>query len=344
MKELYEELKAYLLENFIQFSSRKTEQDRYLFSIDGKSYELFEPLQWNDDENPVFFDEAFTWVNDKTECDRYIFKFGGCWYWFNRGEEKNIKLNRVKYLGKVNLQEEDLLLPCFLGVHGPFEMLNSCGSYKDWVDKAKFLGIQKLGICEKGNLAGVFKFQSACKKEGIDPIFGMEIPIKDEKKDLLFSVKVFVKNEEGWLNLLKISKLLNVDGNGFTSIESFIENRNGLFCILDPKTIRFEDIPVGWRTMFAHQFYYQLDTVVYEKEDRDRWYLENLKKFFDSKIKPVAMCDAYYVEKEGYIVRNRLNKIAGVMNYESKNQYFKNGEEYFLSYNRCLMKTILKGF
>lgn len=329
MKELYEELQAYLLENFIQFSSRKTEQDRYLFSIDGKSYELFEPLQWNDDENPVFFDEAFTWVNDKTEYDRYIFKFGGCWYWFNRGEEKNIKLNRVKYLGKVNLQEEDLLLPCFLGVHGPFEMLNSCGSYKDWVDKAKFLGIQKLGVCEKGSLAGAFKFQSACKKEGIEPIFGMEIPIKDEKKDLLFSVKVFVKNEEGWLNLLKISKLLNVDGNGFTSIESFIENRNGLFCILDPKTIRFEDIPVGWRTMFAHQFYYQLDTVVYEKEDRDRWYLENLKKFFDSKIKPVAMCDAYYVEKEGYIVRNRLNKIAGVMNYESKNQYFKNGEEYF---------------
>lgn len=54
MKELYEELQAYLLENFIQFSSRKTEQDRYLFSIDGKSYELFEPLQWNDDENPVF--------------------------------------------------------------------------------------------------------------------------------------------------------------------------------------------------------------------------------------------------------------------------------------------------
>lgn len=329
MKELYEELQAYLLENFIQFSSRKTEQDRYLFSIDGKSYELFEPLQWNDDENPVFFDEAFTWVNDKTEYDRYIFKFGGCWYWFNRGEEKNIKLNRVKYLGKVNLQEEDLLLPCFLGVHGPFEMLNSCGSYKDWVDKAKFLGIQKLGVCEKGSLAGAFKFQSACKKEGIEPIFGMEIPIKDEKKDLLFSVKAFVKNEQGWLNLLKINKFLNVDGNGFTSIENFIENRSGLFCILDPKTIRFEDIPVGWRTMFAHQFYYQLDTVVYEKEDRDRWYLENLKKFFDSKIKPVAMCDAYYVEKEGYIVRNRLNKIAGVMNHESKNQYFKNGEEYF---------------
>lgn len=54
MKELYEELQTYLLENFIQFSSRKTEQDRYLFSIDGKFYELFEPLQWNDDENPVF--------------------------------------------------------------------------------------------------------------------------------------------------------------------------------------------------------------------------------------------------------------------------------------------------
>ena len=46
------------------------------------------------------------------------------------------------------------------------------------------------------------------------------------------------------------------------------------------------------------------------------------------------MCDAYYIEKEWYPVKKKLNSIGKIITHESKNQYFKNYQEYFeeLSY------------
>ena len=324
LTDLFQELTLYFKENFIKYSVQMSDKD-YLITLQGKIYQLFLP-----NEEGVYFDEKFCWDCDRTEYDGYIFKFGGVWYTLKSGDEMSPKLNRVKWIGEVDIEGyEDFLPGYFLGVHGPFELLNGTGSYKDWCKKAKFLKIKKLGICEKGTLAGVFKFQSACKKENITPIFGMEIPIKDEKHDVLYTIKAFVKDEQGWLNLLKINKLINVDNTGFLSEENYIENRKGLVTIIDPKTIDFDNLSISWRTMFAHQFYYQFDTVIYEKEDRDEWYLKNLQKFFRSKIKPIAMCDAYYLDKEYSILRTLLNRVSGKVSYESNNQYFKNNYEYF---------------
>ena len=325
--DLYNELCYYLQENLIKFS--ETEKGR-LVTIDGLTYELFEPFQYEEGEPPIFFDDYFAWANKKTEYDRYIFRFGGCWYWFVKGEERSPSLNRVKYLGEADFAEEDLRIPYFLGVHGPFEMMNTCGLYSMWAKKAKFLGIKKLGICERGHLAGTFKFQAACKKEGIDPIFGMEVPLKDESNDTKSSLKLFAEDEGGWHSLLMLNKSINIDNGGFTDYDTIVGNNEGLICILDPKSMKFEDIPIGCRKLFEGRLYYELDTVVYEKESRDKEYLENLKKYFQSSIPPIAMYDAYYVDKEYRVVREKLNRLANIVNYESKNQYFKSNQEYFL--------------
>ena len=325
--DLYNELCYYLQENLIKFS--ETEKGR-LVTIDGLTYELFEPFQYEEGEPPIFFDDYFAWANKKTEYDRYIFRFGGCWYWFVKGEERSPSLNRVKYLGEADFAEEDLRIPYFLGVHGPFEMMNTCGLYSMWAKKAKFLGIKKLGICERGHLAGTFKFQAACKKEGIDPIFGMEVPLKDESNDTKSSLKLFAEDEGGWHSLLMLNKSINIDNGGFTDYDTIVGNNEGLICILDPKSMKFEDIQIGCRKLFEGRLYYELDTVVYEKESRDKEYLENLKKYFQSSIPPIAMYDAYYVDKEYRVVREKLNRLANIVNYESKNQYFKSNQEYFL--------------
>lgn len=323
MKELLDSLKQYLSENFIEFEVLNDE-DLPIIRINEKLYELYQP-----NEEGVFFDCDFHWDCDRTEYDGYIYNFGGFWYFLNKGEETSVKLRRLKWMGNVLFENPAFQSEYFLGVHGPFEMLNGTGNYEDWTKKAKFLGIKKLGLCEKGTLAGIFKFQNACQKEGVNPIFGMEVPIRDEKKDLSYTIKAFVKNEKGWQSLLAINKKINIDNSGFISSDDLIERRNGLVLVFDPKTIDFKDLPSAWRTMFQHQFYYQLDTVEYKKEERDVWYLKNLKKFFDSKIPPIAMCDAWYLEKEYSILRTQLNKVAGTMNYESINQHFKNGQEYF---------------
>lgn len=321
MEELFEDLKKFLEDHFIYYSSQ-IDGDRYLLTIDNKTYQLSEP-----NEEGAFFDESFHWDCDRTTCDYYVFRFGGVWYRLKAGDENAVKLERLLWIGNAKYEDEVLKVPYFLGIHGPFELLNGSGSYKEWCQKAKFLGIEALGICEKATLAGVLKFQEACKKAGIKSIIGMEIPVKIEEKDLQFTIKAFVKNETGWLNLLEINKLIGVE-NGFATEKDIQNLREGLVIILDPKTVDFHEVSKLWK-MFSRQFYYQLDTVVYEKEDRDEWYLKNLLNFFNSNFKPVAMCDAYYLEKEYSHIQIRLNKIAGVMNHESQNQYFKNGQEYY---------------
>lgn len=39
----------------------------------------------------------------------------------------------------------------------------------------------------------------------------MEVTVYNEQKDVRYTVKLIVKDKEGWNNLLKINKILNVD-------------------------------------------------------------------------------------------------------------------------------------
>lgn len=327
MNELYADLLQYLDDNFISYE----ELGDFVLKINDRTYELFEPIKWDNDEKGILFDEEFHWACDLTDYDYYIFRFGSIWYSLEKGKEKNVKLERVKWIGKARLDDELFRISTYIGIHGPFELMNGVGLYDEWCKKAKFLGITSLGLCEKGTLAAAMKFQNACQKAGLRAIQGLEIKILNEQKDLKYTVKAFVKNNVGWSNLLKLNEIMNTEDSSFVSEEELEEYCDGLIFIWDPKTIVYKDIPKNLQELTS---YYQLDTVIYEKNNRDREYLDNLKKFFKSDLKPVAMCDAYYIEKEWAPIKDKLNKLGKVPTHESRNQYFKNYQEYFeeLSY------------
>lgn len=327
MNELYTDLLQYLDDNFISYE----ELGDFVLKINDRTYELFEPIKWDNDEKGILFDEEFHWACDLTDYDYYIFRFGSIWYSLEKGKEKNVKLERVKWIGKARLDDELFRISTYIGIHGPFELMNGVGLYDEWCKKAKFLGITSLGLCEKGTLAAAMKFQNACQKAGLRAIQGLEIKILNEQKDLKYTVKAFVKNSVGWSNLLKLNEIMNTEDSSFVSEEELEEYCDGLVFIWDPKTIAYKDIPKNLQELTS---YYQLDTVIYEKNNRDREYLDNLKKFFKSDLKPVAMCDAYYIEKEWSPIKDKLNKLGKVPTHESHNQYFKNYQEYFeeLSY------------
>lgn len=316
METLFNELEEYLYSNTIQYTS---DRENYTVSFDGKTYELFSP---NDDG--YFFDEDFRWDNEATEYDGYVFRFGGVWYTIEKGQEKDPKLNRVKWRGQ---SEVAGLSSNFLGVHGSFELLNGTSLYSDWVKKAKFLGIERLGIVEKGTLAGALKFQNACKSVGIIPVFGMEVPVKDEKKDISFTYKIYAQNEKGWQHLLVINKIINCDSSGkFVAPKDMMEHVADVFFVFDPKTIDYTDVPILLRN--KHNVFWQADTVEYAKFNRDTEYLTNFEAFYKSKMKPVALCDAFYIEPEYYILRETVNKIGKKVNHKSYNQYFKDEVTY----------------
>lgn len=316
MDRLLNELEEYLSSNTIQYSLDK---ENYTVSFEGKSYEVFEP-----NEDGYFFSEDFRWDCERTEEDGYIFRLGGVWYTLDKGKENEPKLNRVKWRGQSEMAG---LSTNFLGVHGSFELLNGTGLYPDWVKKAKFLGIERLGIVEKATLAGALKFQNACKAEGIIPVFGLEVPVKDEKKDITYTYKIYAKNEKGWQHLLALNKILNCGDNGkFVSPKDMSEHVSDVYIVFDPKTIQFEDVPILLKS--KPNVFWQVDTVEYTKNDRDTSYLMNFEKFYKSKMKPAAIFDAYYIEPEYAILREVVNKIDGKVNYKSGNQYFKDEATY----------------
>lgn len=288
-----------------------------VITIGGDTYELSLP-----NRDGFFFDRGFNYIGTSITANNYIYKFGQLYYTLKKGDESNVKLKLFKYVGKVDSEIPTL---SFLGVHGPFELLNGTGNYNDWCLKAKFFGVEYLGICEKNTLAGVLKFQLACEKNGLKPVVGETVTVFSEKRDLMYDVKLYVENEIGWMNLLSINKEINVGDNLRVEEEKFLSLLDGLVVVIDPKSLKFEDIPASLSNAC-----YQLDSVKFDSDDRDKSYLQNLQKYLSSKMVVTNICDAYYLDQEYSYLKRAVNSMGGVSNDLSRNQYFKCNEEYLM--------------
>lgn len=310
-----EELIKYLQDNKIEFNPI----DNDFISIAGKRYFLVIP-----DEEGTLFSEDFVLKANQLKCDRYVYRFGGNWYYEDIDKYDKPELNDLKYLGKTM---SPLVTDNFLGVRGGYEILNGSRLYNDWVKKAKFLGVKSLGICEKNTLAGVLKFQLECQKNDIKPIIGATYTVFRVKEDFRYDIKVFVKDEQGWENILLINKEVLVLNKGYITEERFSELIEGLFIVVDPKCLEFGQL--GKLNRLFKFDYYQLDTVNYLNENRDKDYLLNLKKFVRSDYKPVGITDTFYLDKEDSYIKKTLNTMSNSMEYESDNQYFKDTEDYY---------------
>ena len=284
--------------------------DLGIITMDGDTYELSGP-----NVDGLLFDRGFNYIGTPITANNYIYKFGRLYYTLRKGNESKVKLKLLKYIGKV---DSDLPTESFLGVRGPFELLNGTGDYGDWCRKANFFGVSILGICEKNTLAGVLKFQLECQKHGLKPVIGETVTVFNQKKDLLYDVKVYVVDETGWMNLLSINKEINVDNNVRIDEGKFLSLREGLIIVIDPKSLQFKDVPKELMNT-----YYQLDSVKFDSNERDRVYLLNLQEYFSSSMLPTNICDAYYLDQEYFYLKKALNSSAGISNDFSKNQYFK---------------------
>jgi len=287
----------------------KAEFEDNILKINNETYEIL-------DDSVKIFDEDFEFIS-KTEHDLttgHIYEFCGRWYLQKAYEE--VTMQELKCIGEVN---QKLPTNTFLGIHSGNELLNGIGEYKEWIAKANFLGVKTLGICEKHTLAGVIAFQNICRKNNIKPIIGLTVSI--QKKLSTYDVKLYAKNFTGWQNLLKLNEVVNVQEKSAVDEAFFIEHTEGLVVVFDPKSLKYSDLP-------KIEAYYQLDTVVFESEEEDIEYTNNLEVFIKSDIEPVAICDAYYLEQADYQAREALWSIGKKFDSKTRNQYFKNNDQY----------------
>jgi DNA polymerase-3 subunit alpha len=116
------------------------------------------------------FDDQFQLTLSDSESeltdnvDYFLFQFGNNWYYTN--DLVPSELIPFRYIGKPKLDFPEYTFP-MLGFTDSMELCNGSRLYEDWCKKAKFLGINTLGIAEENTLAGTLAFQEDCKKKEI---------------------------------------------------------------------------------------------------------------------------------------------------------------------------------
>lgn len=271
------------------------------------------------------------------------FKFGNNWYYTDLRED--FKLNILKYIGKHQPYEHDVDF-VNLGVHTPFELLNSSFMPKSWVQKAKFLEHNAIGICDVNTMAGMFHLQKACKD--IKPIFGYSLTVSETISDIKisFGAKVYAQTQKGLRGLLRIQKAINVDGKtGTISSDELMKWAEGNVLVFD--RLSFDELisNVALANKIIDAFgidncFYQIDATEYKSNGIDLLGLKALKRYIREMyldedcpvqfLKPVLISDCYYLDPDDAKNKINLNKLkSGAAHNQSVDQYFKSVDDHW---------------
>lgn len=344
MDNTIELLKNWLVDSHISYNEVhprviEINQQNYLVLFH-KQKKIFNPKM------ALIFDEDELNLLEDYKIDYFIFHFGDRFYYFGEddcvsttiynevmeavGEELFVhSFYELRYIG--NCVEQQVLFP-HLGVHGGYDLCNGMRSYNDWCQKAKWVGISTLGICEENTLAGTLLFQNACEKAKINSIIGETIVVQ-YNSSLQYHIKLYVQNQQGWRNLCQINSIINTSIESSIKIEQLKLLSEGLICILTP-TISLKNIYNQFKEIFD-QLYYQLDFVEWTNAIKDEEWIEYLFEYmqeYHSILQPIALYDSYYLEKQEAEVQPILWRIGKreSFKYRSIDRYFKTCNEYLL--------------
>lgn len=104
--------------------------------------------------------------------------------------------------------------------HTEYSLLDGLSKIPKLVKACKDLGMEALAITDHGTLYGAIEFYKACREQGIKPIIGAELYVaKRSHKDKQgkidtepYHLTVLAKNYKGYLNLIKLVSISNLDG------------------------------------------------------------------------------------------------------------------------------------
>lgn len=361
-------LKKWIEENKLIVSESKTDGFDTIIIDDVGKFLFLQPNEEgkviDGDFSFILSDEEFE-ILDNHKVDYILYEFGGRFYYSGIKSSKN-KYNEIiyqpefidfKYIGKCS--EPFVMDFVHLGVHDEYEMLSGSGSVELWCKKAKFLGHKAIGVCNNNSLASSLSFQTNCERTGLKCVLGETITVArnfnpNEEIQETFELKLYVMSNVGWKNLLLISKIINVDYNGFIPAEELYIYGEGLTCVI-PKESEFNYLVNNEKRKEATKLlatykksfdnvYYQIDTVEYSSEQLFREHLTNIDNyicFFRKLVKPILINDSYYLDLEMQPLKGMLHKVSGKAAPEAKNQYFKSVSDIISAYDEWIEDTEL---
>lgn len=345
-----DDLKLWLEENHIKYSTRAD-----LLFIKGwgtaiiQDMEKREHLFAKNKDGEMVFDCCENYDFMRQDNIFYVvFKFGIRWYYVDIREE-NMPFHVLKYVG----QPYEAVMKCDyypLGIHTGYELLNGSGLIKNWVAKAKHCGYKGIGVCDRNTLASSIELQMQVEAGGISHCFGYSLTVSVAGEKI--GGKVYVSSDEGWLNLLNIQKIINVDRrDSMIELTQLLSCASGNCFVFDKWSGQFladnEDVLAQFIDAFDGWVYFQVDTTEYRADRIDRRLLNSLKVYFDNfyiredekgirykhNLRPVLIQDVYYIDKDDHKNKVLLNKVDKKTSHEvSYGQYMKNLDELYAEF------------
>lgn len=283
-------------------------------------------LIFNSMENPsVLMEEGINYI---------VFKFGDNWYYYDL--RKEFALNILKFVGQRTSPKHQYQF-VNLGIHTPFELLNGSFMPKHWIRKTLHCGHSAIGICDRNTMAACYLLQKECEAAGIKSVFGYSLTIMEGENKI--GAKVYVQSQQGLRNLLRIQKAIMVDSDSQTIDWNELLNRaEGNVLVLDKYSSYWmhenPELVNNSLDVFDHVFY-QVDLSEYKAERIDIKVLEATKFYFDnlyddSRVRPILLCDCYYLDRDNAKNKIILNKVAeGAAHEQSDDQYYKDVDEHY---------------
>lgn len=235
---------------------------------------------------------------------------------------------------------------------------------KDYVSKAKQMGIENLAITNHGSMSTFVNFYEECRKNLINPIIGCEVyfcddRLKQDKEHREYSHLILLaKNYNGLKNLLTIHNYANIDGfyykprTDWELLEKYHEDIICLSaCIASPLAkyliyteegeedyIGFEKTVLRLKKIFGADFYFEIQPGKFEEQLKYNSYLSAFSKKYD--IKLVATNDIHYLDKEDYLIHDYHVKDARKADISSELLY--KDKVYYLMYKQELIDSFVR--
>ena len=187
-----------------------------------------------------------------------------------------------------------------LNTYSGYSFFKSALKIEDYVKEAKKRNLKYLGLSDFKNMYAYPYFNKLCLQNEITPIFGLSISFKEI--DIVF----IIKNEEGYLNLLKISNLINKNPNlsindipSFKGLISIIKSSSSLLSKIDNKVIS----KLLELSSLFNECYLGLENT------SEKLHVDLIRDFLSDKIKLIAFPIIRHLNKEEGIALNLLNAI-----------------------------------
>lgn len=199
--------------------------------------------------------------------------------------------------------------------HTHYSILEWLPKPKDYVKKAKELGMKALAITDTGNTHGCHEFYKACKSEGIIPILGAEVFVQSELDEKLSHKLILLAlNLEWYKNIIAIVSKGSLENPGrvpVVMLEDIAEYSRNIVCLSWPASSEIayyilsgksdEEVVLRikkYQEIFGEENYF-LELLEHQDIPKQRFITEKLIELHQNyNIPVVAANDCYYVEKD----------------------------------------------